>query len=79
MACLLAQGPTRDAGSTTSTRPHWFGAWKLSDALFACAFEGTWCEFALGNTPGQRYMGTWSDGVPVAELQVFDNTTASTP
>ena len=57
----------------------WFGAWKLSDALFACAFEGIWCEFALGNTPGQRYMGTWSDGVPVAELQVFDNTTASTP
>jgi acetyl esterase/lipase len=57
----------------------WFGAWKLSDALFACAFEGTWCEFALGNTPGQRYMGTWSDGAPVAELQVLDDATASTP
>ena len=42
----------------------------VSDALFACAFDGTWCEFALGNTPGQRSMGTWSDGVPVVEMQV---------
>jgi acetyl esterase/lipase len=50
----------------------WYGIWKLSDALFACTFEGTWCQFALGNTPGQRFMGTWSDGVPVVEMQVID-------
>ncbi len=47
-----------------------YSIWKLADALFACAFEGTWCEYALGNTPEQRFMGTWSDGVPVVELSV---------
>ena len=54
----------------------WYGIWKLSDALFACAFDGTWCEYALGNTPEQRAMGTWSDGVPVAELAVADDAAA---
>lgn len=53
-----------------------YGIWKLADALFACAFDGTWCEYALGNTPEQRFMGTWSDGVPVAELQVTDDATS---
>jgi hypothetical protein len=48
----------------------WYGIWKLSDALFACAFDGMWCDYALGDTPEQRYMGVWSDGVPVAELEV---------
>jgi dienelactone hydrolase len=48
----------------------WYGIWKLSDALFACALTGDLCEYALGNTPEQRYMGVWSDGVPVTELQV---------
>ncbi len=51
----------------------YYGIWKLSDALFACAFDGKWCEYALGNTPEQRFMGTWSDGVPVVELQVTDD------
>lgn len=50
-----------------------YGSWKLSDALFACAFDGEWCDHALGNTPDQRFMGTWSDGVPVGELQVIDD------
>lgn len=48
----------------------WYGIWKLSDALVACVFTGEWCEYALGNTPQLRFMGTWSDGVPVTELQV---------
>jgi hypothetical protein len=26
----------------------------------------------LGNTPQQRFMGVWSDGVPVKELKVTD-------
>jgi hypothetical protein len=51
----------------------WYGIWKLSDALLACAFAGEWCDYALGDTPEQRFMGTWSDGVPVAELQVMDD------
>ena len=49
-----------------------YGIWKLADALFACAFDGRWCEYALGNTPEQRSMGAWSDGVPVVELQVTE-------
>ena len=28
-------------------------------------------EYALGNTPQQRFMGVWSDGVPVKELKVI--------
>jgi dienelactone hydrolase len=48
----------------------WYGPWKLADALSACAFDGTQCEYALGNTPQQRFMGEWSDGVPVAEAVV---------
>lgn len=54
-----------------------YGIWKLSEALFACAFEGTWCDHALGNTPEQRFMGTWSDGVAVAQLTVVDAAAAS--
>jgi hypothetical protein len=32
--------------------------------------HGTNREYALGNTPPQRFMGKWSDGTPVKELQV---------
>ncbi len=60
-----------------------YALWKLSDALFACTFHGDYCDVALGNTPEQRFMGTWSDGVPVTELQVTDDPTtpeeAATP
>jgi hypothetical protein len=55
------------------------GIWKLADALFACAFGGSWCEYALGNTAAQRFMGVWSDGTPVAELQVTDDIGPSAP
>jgi outer membrane protein assembly factor BamB len=50
-----------------------YGFWKLSDALLACAFAGDFCQYALGDTPEQRFMGTWSDGTPVAELRVTDD------
>ncbi|HEX6717993.1 MAG TPA: alpha/beta fold hydrolase [Pyrinomonadaceae bacterium] len=49
-----------------------FGTWKLFDALCAAAFTGKNREYALGNTPQQRFMGLWSDGVPVKELKVTD-------
>ena len=49
-----------------------YGPWKLLDALCAAAFDGEHREYALGNTPEQRYMGVWSDGRPVVELDVFD-------
>lgn len=51
----------------------WYGTWKWLDALMGCAFDGEWCEYALGNTPQQRFMGTWSDGTPVTEAVVIDD------
>lgn len=50
----------------------YYGFWKLFDALTDAAFYGENREFALGNTPQQRYMGEWSDGTPRKELIVTD-------
>ena len=50
----------------------YFGTWKLFDALCDASFLGTNREYALGNTPEQRHMGTWSDGHPVRALEVKD-------
>jgi len=47
-----------------------YGPWKLLDALQRCANARQDCRFALGGTAGQRFMGRWSDGVPVTPLQV---------
>ena len=44
-----------------------YGYWKWFDALTDAAFYGTPVEEALGDTPEQKYMGTWSDGTPVKE------------
>jgi len=63
-----------DVGVATVTTPDaldFFGYWKLFDALSDAAFYGRNREYALGNTPQQRYMGTWSDGRPVREPVVF--------
>jgi len=51
----------------------WYGLWRPFDALVACSRAGQECATALGHTPAQRYMGQWSDGVPVTELKVTDN------
>jgi len=50
----------------------YYGTWKLFDGLCDAAFYGKNREYALGNTPQQRFMGVWSDGVPVKELKVTD-------
>jgi energy-coupling factor transporter ATP-binding protein EcfA2 len=71
---VLARHETPVDGVDAADR---YGVWRLADALFACAVDGRWCEDALGNTPAQRFMGTWSDGVPVAELAVTDDPHAS--
>lgn len=55
----------------------WYGTWKLLDGLMACTFNGEFCEYAFGNTPEVRSMGTWSDGVPVTEALVI--TDVATP
>ena len=71
-----AAAASADAAAYAADAPNaldWYGTWKLLDALMSCAFAGEWCEYALGNTPEQRHMGMWSDGVPVAEAVVTDN------
>jgi acetyl esterase/lipase len=57
----------------------WYGTWKFLDALMGCSFAGQDCQDALGNTPQQRFMGTWSDGVPVTEAIVTENPGTPTP
>lgn len=51
----------------------YYGTWKLFDGITDAAFYGKNREYALGNTPQQRFMGKWSDGTPVKELTVTDN------
>ena len=51
----------------------YYGTWKLFDALTDAAFYGKNREYALGNTPQQRFMGFWSDGKAIKELVVTDN------
>jgi acetyl esterase/lipase len=51
----------------------WYGTWKWLDALMACAFADQWCGDAFGDTPEQRFLGVWSDGVPVQEPDVTDD------
>ena len=51
----------------------YFGIWKLFDGLTDAAFFNKNRDFALGNTAAQRFMGKWSDGVPVKEMIVTDH------
>jgi hypothetical protein len=51
----------------------YYGLWKLFDGLIDAAFYGKNREYALGNTPEQRFMGIWSDGKAVKELIVTKN------
>jgi hypothetical protein len=46
-----------------------FGPWKLLDGLQRCATVRRDCEFAIGGTERQRFMGRWSDGRPVPPLE----------
>ena len=48
------------------------GYWKWFDGLIAAAFYGRYREYALGNTPEQRFMGLWPDGTPIVEPTVSD-------
>jgi hypothetical protein len=50
-----------------------YGTWKFLDSLMSCRFFRTDCEFAFGNVPEWRIMGTWSDGTPVSGTQIEIN------
>ncbi|MDB5283216.1 MAG: hypothetical protein JWO06_2291 [Bacteroidota bacterium] len=45
--------------------------WKLWDALVDCALNNQNCDVAFGDTPQQRFMGNWGDGIPVTPLLVI--------
>jgi hypothetical protein len=62
-----------DGGASRLFKPDaldWYGLWKLFDGLTDAAFYSKNRDYALGNTAEQRFMGVWSDGVPVKELLV---------
>lgn len=50
----------------------WYGPWKLFDALCDAAFSGRNREYALGGGAKQLSMGNWSDGTPVAPMQLLE-------
>ncbi len=60
------------AGEGDADAIDFYAYWKLFDGLTDAAFYGTNREYALGNTPEQRFMGLWNDGTPVLELIVSD-------
>ena len=63
---------TRRAFASGATNAlDYYGYWKLLDALLDCSRSGENCDVALGNTSDQRYLGHWSDGTPIKELEVF--------
>jgi hypothetical protein len=49
----------------------YYGYWKFFDGLTNAAFYGRNRVYALGDTPQQRFMGLWSDGIPVKEPRVI--------
>jgi hypothetical protein len=68
-------GPARDGdgegrGEVVTNALDFYGTWKLFDGLADAVFRGVNRAYALGDTPQQRYMGEWSDRVPVRELMV---------
>ena len=57
-------------GEVVTNALDFYGTWKLLDGLSDAVFRGLHRAYALGDTPQQRYMGEWSDHVPVRELMV---------
>jgi hypothetical protein len=62
--------PSTDQSARMIDALDYYGTWKLFDALEDAALFGKDREYALGDTPQQRYMGKWSDGVPVKQMIV---------
>ena len=60
--------PLSSAGNPPDALDY-FGPWKLLDGLQRCAILRRDCEFAMGGTTRQRFMGRWSDGRPVPPLE----------
>jgi acetyl esterase/lipase len=65
--------PTTDGDWDPLDAYDWYGTWKFFDGLLSCSFSGADCQYALGNTAEQRFMGVWSDGFPVVEPEVTND------
>ena len=63
LLCTTIQTYTSPVSTTLTPRP---------GRLLSCRFVGHDCNVALGNTPEQRFLGIWSDGVPVTEPRASD-------
>jgi hypothetical protein len=48
----------------------WGFCWRSWDALRSCAYTGHECRYAVGDTPQNRHVGTWSDGTPILGVKV---------
>jgi hypothetical protein len=59
-----------DRGEVVTEAIDFYGTWKLFDGLADAVFRGVNREYALGGTPQQRYMGEWSDRMPVRGLMI---------
>ena len=55
----------------TTNHIDYYGYWKIFDALLDCSQSGENCEYAMGNTPEQRFLGLNSNDQPLLELQVI--------
>jgi hypothetical protein len=67
---LAIHGVCAAGGVLAADTYDWGFCWKDFDALRACAYYGQDCLSALGDNPRHRYIGTWSDGVPVIGLKI---------
>lgn len=63
-------GEDESRGARVTDALDYYSTWKLFDGLADAVFRGVNREYALGNTPRQKYMGEWSDGMPVRELMI---------
>jgi len=69
-ALLAPHGVCAGGGGRPVDAYDWGFCWKAWDALRSCALKKKQCSTALGDTPQHRYIGTWSDGVPIIGLKI---------
>ncbi|MCA8936307.1 MAG: alpha/beta fold hydrolase [Planctomycetes bacterium] len=71
----IVAGHRTPAAPTTATDMidvfDYYAYWKLLDGLTDAAFHGKNRNYALGDTPEQKFMGKYSDGRPFEEMNVW--------
>lgn len=74
-SCYIADptDPNRDFEREKVTDAQdFFAHWKRWVAIQSCANSGTLCAFGMNDTPENRDMGHWSDGVSVRPNRITD-------